>query len=104
MPRRFLELRWVPQLLMDGTKILSMSVENLHFLDSLNFMPISLKSMHKSSDITCNTGYYFFNTASNLDYVGSYPETKYYGADLRQDMSEPNFWYGTRSKKKKFPQ
>jgi len=29
--RRFLELRWVPQMIMDGTNILSMSVENLHF-------------------------------------------------------------------------
>jgi hypothetical protein len=28
-------------------------------------------------------GYYpdFFNTAENLDYVGSYPEPEYYGAD-----------------------
>ena len=26
----------------NGTKILSMSVEHLHFLESLNFMPMSL--------------------------------------------------------------
>ena len=29
---------------MDGTKILSMVVENLHFLDSLNYLRMSLKS------------------------------------------------------------
>ena len=49
--RRFLELRWVPKLIMDCTKILSMSVENFYFLDSLNFMPMSLKNMPKSFDL-----------------------------------------------------
>ena len=68
--RKFLELRWTPQLIMDGTKILSMIVENLYFLDSLNFLPMSLKSMPKLFDLTCKKGYYphFFNTANNLDY------------------------------------
>jgi len=33
--RRFLELSWEPKLIMDGSKILSMVVENLHFLNSL---------------------------------------------------------------------
>jgi hypothetical protein len=77
--RRFLELRWVPNLIMDGTKILSMVVENLHFLDSLNYLPMCLKSMPKSFDLTCKKGYYphIFNTANNLDYVGPHPETKF---------------------------
>jgi hypothetical protein len=72
MLRKILELRWTPQLIMDGTKILSMIVENLHFLDSLNFLPMSLKSMPKSFDLTCKKGYYpqFFNTAKNLEYMG----------------------------------
>jgi hypothetical protein len=56
--RRVLELKWVPQLVMDGVKILSMCVENLHFLDSVNDLPISLKSMPKSFDLTCKKGYY----------------------------------------------
>jgi len=64
---------------MDGRKILNMVVEKLHVLDSLNYLPMSLKSIPKSFDLTCKKGYYthFFNTANNLDYVGSYPETKY---------------------------
>jgi hypothetical protein len=72
--RRFLELRWVPQLIMDGIKILSMVVENFHFSDSLNFLLMSLKSMPKSFDLTCKKGYYthLFYMAENLDYVGSY--------------------------------
>jgi len=43
---------------MDGTKILSMSVENIYFLNSLNFMPMSLKGMPKSFDLTCKKGYH----------------------------------------------
>jgi hypothetical protein len=42
---------------MDGTKILSMRVENLNILDSLNFLPMGLKSMPKSFDFTCKKGH-----------------------------------------------
>ena len=55
--RNFLELRWVTQLIMDGSNILSMVVENLHFLDSLNYLRMSLKSMPKSFDPTCKKVY-----------------------------------------------
>ena len=53
-----------------------MTVDHLHFLDSLNFLPMSLKNMPKSFDLTCDKGFYphFFNMAKNLDYVGPYPE------------------------------
>ena len=95
--RRFLELRWVPKLIMDGTKFLSMVVENLHFLDSLNYLPMSLKSMPKSCDLTCKKRYFahFFNTANNLDYVVPYPEPKFYGADLMSGDEGAQFsaWY-----------
>ena len=69
---------------MDGSKILSMVVENFHFLDSLNYLSMSLKRMPKSFDLTCKKGYYthFFNTSRNLKYVGPYPEPEFYGADF----------------------
>jgi hypothetical protein len=44
MLRSFLERRVVPQLLMVDSKILSRSVEYLHFLDWLNSMSMVLKS------------------------------------------------------------
>ena len=74
----------MPQFIMDDPKIISMCVENVHFLDSLNFISMSLKSMTKLFDLTCKKGYYshFFNTANILDYVGRYPEPKYYWADF----------------------
>jgi len=103
--RRFLELKWKPDLVMDGTKILSMT-EHLKFLDSLNFLPMSLKSMPKSFDLTCKKGYYphFFNTAKNLNYEGPYPEPKFYGADYMSGDGRAQFsgmvWW---AKKQNFP-
>ena len=51
--RRFLELKWVHELIIDGAKILSMRLENLNFVDSVNFLPKNLKCMPKSLDLTC---------------------------------------------------
>ena len=42
--RRFLEQRWAPQLIMDGSKILSMDVGTLQFLDLLNYSSMSLRA------------------------------------------------------------
>ena len=54
--RKFLQLRLTPQLIMDGSKILSMVVENFCFLDSLNFLTMCLKIMPKLFDLTCKNG------------------------------------------------
>jgi len=47
--------------------------------------------------ITCKKGYYphFFNTANNLDYVGPYPEPKYYGPVFMSGDERTQFlaWY-----------
>ena len=49
--------------------------------------------MPKSFDLTCKKGYYshFFNTAENLDYVGAYPEPKFYGADYMSSDERAQF-------------
>jgi len=95
--RKFLELRWTPQLLIDCTKILSMIVENLHLFGFLNFLPVSLNSMTKSFDLKCKKGYYahFLNTANNLQYLGTYPKSKFYGADYMSGGERAQFleWY-----------
>ena len=39
-------------IVMNGGKIPSMVLENLHFLDSLNYFPMSRKSMPESFDLT----------------------------------------------------
>jgi len=85
---------------MDDSKILSMVVENFHFLDSLNYLPVNLKSMSKSFNLTCKKGYYphFFNTTSNLNYVGPYHEPEFYGVDCLL-MNAPYLCSGMKNRK-----
>jgi hypothetical protein len=80
---------------MDDNKILGVVVVNLHFLDSLNNLPISLNGMPKSFDLTRKNVYYphFFNTSNNWCYVGSFPEPKYYGTDFGDDRVQFSAWY-----------
>ena len=68
---------------MDDSKILSMVVENMQIIYSLKFLPMNLKSMPNSFDLTFKKGYYHhcINTANNFDYVGQYPKLQYYGSD-----------------------
>jgi hypothetical protein len=65
---------------------------------------MSLKNMPKSFDLTCRKGYYphYFNTAENLDYVGSYPEPKFYGADFMSSEERSRFLQWHEEQKDKF--
>ena len=78
---------------MYGTEIFSTVVKNFYFLDYLNFLPMSLKSMPKSFDFSCKKGYYphFFNTAQYFDYVGPYPEPKFCWADYMSGDERTEF-------------
>ena len=102
--RRFLELKWVTQLMIDVSNILSILVENLHFLDSFIYVPMRFKSIPKSFHLTCKNVYYthFFNTCNNLDYVGSHPNLSTMGQPLCLVMTELNFRPGIRGKRRHF--
>ena len=103
--RRFLELKWKPDLVMDGTKILSMTLGHLKFLDSLNFLPMSLKSMpnHLISHARRGTT----PTSSTRPRIWIMwalilnPSST--GRTTCQVMSEPNFWNGMEGKRQNFP-
>jgi len=71
-----------------------MVVEKLHFLDSLNYLLMCLKSIPNSLDLICKERYYtqFFNTANKLDYVGSHSEPKFYGADIMSGDERTQIW------------
>ena len=69
--------------LLRGAKILSLTISmfNIKFIDSLNFIPMSLSKFPKTFDMTelCK-GYFphLFNKEENQDYVGPIPPTPYY--------------------------
>jgi hypothetical protein len=98
--RRFLELGWIPQLILGGSKILNISVENLNFVESQRFA----NEFQKTFDLTCKKRYYthFFNMANNSDYVCPHPETKYYGAHFMSGDERAQFldWYEEQKDKR----
>ena len=53
-------------------------------LDSLNYLHMKLSKIPKAFGLKeLKKGYFphFFNTIEHQDYVGPYPEEKYYGCD-----------------------
>jgi G:T-mismatch repair DNA endonuclease (very short patch repair protein) len=74
-----------PEIIMRGTKIILMQLQNLKFIDSLNFFPMSLAKLPKAFGLsnTFKKGYFphLFNTKSNENYVGLMPDSSFFGVD-----------------------
>ena len=88
---------------MDGIKILSMSVENFCFLDSLNFMHMRLKNMPKTFDLNARMVItLIFNRLTIKAMWARTPNLNTMGWTLCMTMIEPDFWLGMRSRKTKF--
>jgi hypothetical protein len=78
---RAILLRWKPELILNGLKIVSMKIEHMHFLDSASYLPMPLRKLPEAFGLTFTKSWYphYFNTA-NLDYVGPMPDIAYFGA------------------------
>lgn len=88
-----------PELIMRGTKIISMVVGNIKFLDSLNYFPMALSKLPKAFGLGdgFKKGHFphLFNTAENANYDGSLPPIEYYDPDnMNKDAREVFIkWY-----------
>lgn len=93
-----------PELLMRGTKIILMAHQNIKFIDSLNYFPMSLAKFPSAFDLDSNfkKGYFphLFNTKDNETYIGPLPEYKYYDPDSMKDDDRSIFlnWYEENKK------
>jgi len=45
IPNRAIMLKWKPELIMSGLKIMCMEMEHLFFLDSVSFLPCALRNL-----------------------------------------------------------
>jgi len=56
-----------------------MKLEHLVFLDTVSFLPCSLRKMPEAFRLTaCKSWYpHYFNTEENIDYVGPIPDVSY---------------------------
>ena len=81
--QEFLNKNTIKYDVLRGAKILSLTISmfNIKFIDSLNFIPMSLSKFPKTFGMTelCK-GYFphLFNKEENQDYVGPIPPTPYY--------------------------
>jgi len=84
---RTILLKWKHELIMRGLKIMFMKMEHLVFLDSVSFLPCALRKLPKAFGPSASKSWYphYFNTAENLNYVGTVPDMKYYGVDEKRE-------------------
>ncbi|XP_050512049.1 uncharacterized protein LOC126888071 [Diabrotica virgifera virgifera] len=90
-----------PDLIMRGTKLVSMAVGNARFLDSLNYFPMALSALPKAFGLTeLKKGYFphLFNREENQSYVGPMPDLKFYDPDNLKDDARDKLiaWHAER--------
>jgi hypothetical protein len=76
-------LKWRPELIMNGQKIMCMTLEHIKFIDSISYLPFPLRKLAGAFGLSASKSWYphYFNTKDNLNYVGPIPDITYYGAD-----------------------
>jgi len=89
-------LKWKPELIMSGLKIMCMKMEHLVFLDSVSFLPCDLRKLPEAFGLSASRSWYphYINTRENLHYVRPIPDIAYYGVDeMREERREFPVWY-----------
>jgi hypothetical protein len=104
---RLVLMKSLPELLiMNGQKIMCLKVENVTWLDSLNYLAMPLRKLTEAFGLTVAKSWYphLFYTAENLDYVGPAPDVWYYDVDQMSESERREFlsWYETTTKNEAF--
>ena len=92
------------KIIYNGSKIMYMTVEiglHIRVIDSLNFLPMKLSALPKAFGINeLKKGWFprHFNTRENQNYLGPYPDPKYYGHDSmgEKERNELLAWLSER--------
>jgi hypothetical protein len=81
-------------------------VENITWLDSLNYLAMSLRKLPEAFGLTVQKSWYphLFNTAEHMNYVGPAPDVSYYGVDEMRESERKEFlsWCETVAKTEVF--
>jgi hypothetical protein len=93
-------------LIMNGQKTMCLKVDNVTWLDSLNYLTMSLRKLSEAFGLTSAKSWYphLFNTAENMDYVGPAPDVSYYDMDKMHEAERKEFlsWYEATAKNEVF--
>ena len=92
-----------PEVILNGQKILQLHVKrdyNIRFIDSISFTLQPLREFPETFGLEELAKGYFphkFNTDENQNYIGKYPDEKYYGPEVMAKKEREKFfeWYKT---------
>jgi hypothetical protein len=94
---RAILLKWQPEIITNGMKIMCMKFEHMVFPGSVSYMPLPLRNLPEAFRLTASKAWYplYFNTRENLNYVGPYPDISYYGESEMSEADRRGFltWY-----------
>jgi hypothetical protein len=100
---RAILLKWKPELILVGLKILSMRMEHLQFLDTSFYLPMPLCKPAEAFGLSVPKSWYlrYFNTKENLNYIGPIPDKWYFRADEMSETERRDFmtWYDEQKDK-----
>jgi hypothetical protein len=88
-----------------GSKIICMSLPeiNIRLIDSMNFLPMALKKLPKIFGLEDAKGDFphLFNVEENQNYVGPFPDIKYFDIDSKSTAERADFikWHETQKDK-----
>lgn len=91
-----------PFMIFTGTKVLLISLKNVRFIDSLNFVQAGLSKIPKMFALDCDIRKgnfpHLFNTTSNQSYIGPYPDIRFYEPDSMDESQKNDLiaWYATK--------
>ncbi|XP_032690647.1 LOW QUALITY PROTEIN: uncharacterized protein LOC116853627 [Odontomachus brunneus] len=84
-----------PKVILNGTKIVLLTVGRTKFLDSANYMPMQLSTLPKAFGLKDSVakGVFpqLFNTIENQNYIGPLPDIDYYSPDTMKSDEREQF-------------
>ncbi|CAF1071386.1 unnamed protein product [Brachionus calyciflorus] len=87
----------MPSVLVNGTKILSIKFRKLKIIDSYSFLSMPLSDFSITFNLNESKGHFphLFNLPENQNYIGAYPDRKFYGSEFfaSKKKAEFNNWY-----------
>lgn len=90
-----------PEIILNGTKILTLSFSGVRLIDSFSFLPFALEKFPKTFGLTeLKKGFFphLFNHPSVANYIGIMPDKKYFGSEYFNSQKKDEFdvWYNTK--------
>ena len=92
----------MPNIIMKGTKLLTLSYRDVKLLDSFCFIPMALEKFSKTFGLNeLKKGFFphLFNKPENQHYIGSIPHRSYFAPEFFNDSKRIEFenWYVVQS-------